>query len=190
MRHGVSFTTPFGTIGRSRLNLKSATPVRLTREQFLEVVARAPLVAIDLVIRDQNNRILLGYRVNEPARNKWFVPGGRIYKGESLEAAFERICENEIEERHAISEARFVGNFTHKYDTNTFLAPDITTHYIVLAYELRLTDSLKPTRMDQHTDFRWFAHQEVDPDLGGRIEPDVHEYVLPYFRTPSQMSEA
>jgi colanic acid biosynthesis protein WcaH len=59
----------------------------INKQQFLEVISRTPLVSIDLVIRDSKNRILLGRRVNEPARGKWFVPGSRILKDESLDDA-------------------------------------------------------------------------------------------------------
>lgn len=164
--------------------------MQLTSEEFLDVIARTPLVSIDLVIRDQKNRILLGRRANEPAKGKWFVPGGRIYKDESLADAFQRICAIEIEERHTQGEARFVGTFTHKYDTNVFLASGITTHYVVLAFELRLTDSFKLPTTTQHSEFRWFTQEEADPDLNRGTDPDVHQYVLAYFRDPSGMDEA
>ena len=65
--------------------------MHLSKKEFLEVITRTPLVSIDLVIRDPKNRILLGFRTNEPAKNKWFVPGGRIKKGENIEEAFKRV---------------------------------------------------------------------------------------------------
>ena len=49
--------------------------MRLDRSRFLEVVRDSPLVSIDLVVRDDAGRALLGYRVNAPARNTWFVSG-------------------------------------------------------------------------------------------------------------------
>jgi len=58
--------------------------MKLSKQDFMEVIERTPLVSIDLVIRDSKNRILLGRRKNEPAKGKWFVPGSRICKGESL----------------------------------------------------------------------------------------------------------
>jgi len=54
--------------------------MRLGREEFLEVVERAPLVSIDLIVRRGDGLVLLGRRTNEPAKDFWFVPGGRIYK--------------------------------------------------------------------------------------------------------------
>ena len=58
--------------------------VILDEARFLEVIDRAPLVSIDLVVVDPDQRVLCGWRVNQPARGFWFVPGGRILKGEAL----------------------------------------------------------------------------------------------------------
>jgi colanic acid biosynthesis protein WcaH len=55
------------------------------------VIRLAPLVSIDLIIRDGANRVLLGLRNNEPAKGYFFVPGGIILKDEPLADAFTRI---------------------------------------------------------------------------------------------------
>ena len=60
----------------------------LSNADFLTVVRLTPLVAIDLIVTDGNRRILLGHRRNRPAQGTWFVPGGRITKNETLDAAF------------------------------------------------------------------------------------------------------
>ncbi len=159
----------------------STKPRKLSNTEFLEVISRTPLVAIDLVIRDPENNILLGRRINEPAKGKWFVPGGRILKGESLEAAFERISVAEIGERHFRSEARLIGVFTHNYDTNYFLVDGVTTHYVVLAFELRVNKRFKISTSKQHDEFNWFSHRSQDSD--------IHEYTLAYFNHPSQMDK-
>ena len=35
---------------------------------ILDIIDKTPLVSIDLIIKDSNNRALLGYRNNHPAR--------------------------------------------------------------------------------------------------------------------------
>src|SRR3954466_13792753 len=54
----------------------------LSDAQFADVVRLAPLVSIDLVIRDPDGDVLVGLRTNAPAKGFWFVPGGRIRKNE------------------------------------------------------------------------------------------------------------
>lgn len=54
-----------------------------------------PLVAIDLIVRSEE-KVLLGRRTNEPAKGFFFVPGGRIFKGETARTAFQRITLAEL----------------------------------------------------------------------------------------------
>jgi colanic acid biosynthesis protein WcaH len=62
---------------------------------FKKFVASTPLVSIDLIVRDTQANILLGKRVNRPAKDFWFVPGGRVLKDETVEQAFIRLLEVE-----------------------------------------------------------------------------------------------
>ncbi len=63
----------------------------------------------------------------------------------------------------------------------------ISTHYIVLAFELRLADSLKVMETAQHNEYKWFAIE--DTDASESSDPDVHKNVLEYFKVPSMMNE-
>ncbi|HGT8289544.1 TPA: GDP-mannose mannosyl hydrolase, partial [Escherichia coli] len=50
--------------------------------KFREVIQLTPLISIDLLIENENGEYLFGLRNNRPAKNKFFVPGGRIRKNE------------------------------------------------------------------------------------------------------------
>jgi colanic acid biosynthesis protein WcaH len=113
--------------------LNEETVMTLGERDFLEVVERTPLVSIDLVVQDRAGRVLLGRRTREPAKNTWFVPGGRIRKNETLDAAFSRITAAELGAPLARSQARLLGVYTHLYETNFAEAAGIGTHYVVLA---------------------------------------------------------
>lgn len=58
--------------------------MRLSDEDFLNIIDKTPLIAIDLIIKNPDGDVLLGKKLNEPAKDKWFVPGGRILKNESI----------------------------------------------------------------------------------------------------------
>ena len=150
--------------------------MRLGRGEFLEVVERTPLVSIDLIVRREDGRVLLGKRTNEPAKGCWFVPGGRILKDERIEAAFGRVCEAELGRAFSIGDARFVGVFEHLYPANFAEKPGVTTHYVVLAYELRAHGLPEKLPADQHGEFDWF-----DPARILKTE-SVHENTKAYFR--------
>ncbi|STJ10662.1 GDP-L-fucose synthetase [Escherichia coli] len=61
---------------------------------------------------------LLGKRTNRPAQGYWFVPGGRVQKDETLEAAFERLTMAELGLRLPITAGQFYGVWQHFYDDN------------------------------------------------------------------------
>ncbi|WP_233800114.1 GDP-mannose mannosyl hydrolase [Paraburkholderia sp. HP33-1] len=149
----------------------------LTRSDLLNVVRLTPLIAIDLIVSDADGRILLGHRRNRPARDSWFVPGGRIQKHETLDAAFARITDAELGlENLTRSAARFEGVFEHHYSDNFAAEPHVSTHYIVLAYALPLTSAAPIGRLDQHSAYLWLAPTEL------LARADVHENTKAYFR--------
>ncbi len=63
----------------------------LRQEDFATVVRSTPLVSLDFIVENSRGEFLLGKRTNRPAQGYWFVPGGRVQKDETLEAAFERL---------------------------------------------------------------------------------------------------
>lgn len=154
-----------------------AAPV-LPFSQFLEVVERTPLVSIDLIISNAEDEVLLGLRRNQPAAGFWFVPGGRILKNETLDAAFLRLTQAELGVAIPRSAAQQQGVYEHFYSTNAGLVEGFGTHYVVLAYQLRLTpEELQLPLGDQHQKYRWQAKSAI-------LEDDsVNKHTKDYFRT-------
>jgi len=58
--------------------------MHLDDKKFLEIADLSPLVSIDLIVYNDKNKVLLGKRANRPAKDYWFVPGGRIRKNEKI----------------------------------------------------------------------------------------------------------
>jgi colanic acid biosynthesis protein WcaH len=149
---------------------------RIDDADFAHVVRYAPLVSIDLLISDPANRFLLGLRSNEPARNTLFVPGGRVRKNERLAAAFSRILLTETGVSADLSEAEFAGVYEHFYETSHLGGAAYGTHYVSIAYLLRLDSPAKITIDDQHSATRWLTASEL------LSAPDVHHYTKAFFQ--------
>jgi colanic acid biosynthesis protein WcaH len=144
----------------------------LEGEVFKTVIENTPLVSVDLIVM-YKGRILLGKRVNKPAKGYWFTLGGRVLKNERIKDAIGRIAQMELG-RELASTPRFIGVFEHLYDDSIFDA--VSTHYVNLAYEVELSD-LPDLPKEQHSDYRWF-------DLDGLMQSEeVHPYVKDYFST-------
>jgi colanic acid biosynthesis protein WcaH len=149
---------------------------RVSDDIFRPIVRWAPLVSLDLIIKDPAGRVLVGLRTNQPAKGWYFVPGGVIRKNETIEDAFTRILQVETGFRAALDAARLLGVFQHFYPTNRFEDPGYGTHYVVLAYELPLPCGLEVITDAQHTGFKWMSGAELISAA------DVHENTRAYLR--------
>jgi len=150
-------------------------PQPLDPKTFAVVVKSTPLVSIDLLVQDQQGRYLLGQRKNRPAQGFLFVPGGRVFKGETLDVAFLRLTQAELGRPLPRANATFSGLYEHLYDDNVF-GEDFGTHYVVLAHALPPLD-LGPSDLprEQHGDYRWMSPEQI------RQDPRVHRYTKAYF---------
>lgn len=154
---------------------------KLGREEFLKVVRVAPLVSVDIVVQDAEGRALMGLRSNEPAKGFWFVPGGRILKGERIAEAFERVVAEELGCKVSFGNARFLGVFQHFWDTNFAGEPGVSTHYVSLAYWLKLPEGAAIHGDPQHAELKWLPVEEA---LG---DDRVHAYTKEFLAAARQM---
>lgn len=172
-------------------------PTPLPPDEFARVVRGTQLVSVDVLLFDNEGRVLLGKRTHEPAKDSWFTPGGRVYKNECLDAAVKRVISAEVAPPSATARPRYTlhGVYRHLYDTNFSPTPyAFGTDYINFAYVLKaaehynaadgtlqriegLTQTLGEgdPHGEQHTAFRWFAVEDL------LIDPEVHHYVKCYF---------
>jgi colanic acid biosynthesis protein WcaH len=61
---------------------------------YSEIKTKIPLPCVDLLVV-YKGQLLLMLRNNAPAKDLWFTPGGRVYKGETLEQAAQRLLKEE-----------------------------------------------------------------------------------------------
>jgi len=157
-------------------------PRFLDHAELNTVIRLAPLISIDLVIRNGRDEVLLGLRKNEPAKGLFFVPGGMILKNERLVDAFARLVKTETDHAATLDDARLIGVFEHFYDSNRSGNGGYGTHYVVLGYELLWPSAAVPRPDDQHSELRWWPVAEL------LASDRVHENAKAYFRpraTPS-----
>ena len=149
--------------------------MKLPADDFQTIVRNAPLVSIDLVITDSLDCCLLGRRQNRPAKGTMFVPGGRILKNESIGSAFKRILLAEAGHRiNEQDEQYLLGVYEHFYD-DSFWDEKISTHYIVLAYRIKLRTRFLEKLDKQHDLLEWLSIDEL------LSRSEVHKNVKAYF---------
>ncbi len=141
---------------------------------FKTVIENTPLISIDFIIKNNEGKYLLGKRVNKPAKNYWFTLGGRVFKNEKIEDAIKRLSSKEFNQEITINDVKFHGIFEHFYK-DSFVDNSISTHYIVLAYELKLNDNIKFPK-DEHNEYKYYSKKEI---LSNTY---IHKHVKDYFK--------
>ncbi|PIT86324.1 MAG: hypothetical protein COU33_03795 [Candidatus Magasanikbacteria bacterium CG10_big_fil_rev_8_21_14_0_10_43_6] len=144
---------------------------------FQNTVQYFPTVSINLVIQNAAGEFLFVKRKNNPAKGLYWIPGGRIFAGESLAVAAKRILFGEV---GIDQEIDFVSHvFAEEiFDTTAFDAEDFAlytkdthhVHYLATAAYVRLTQEATITLDSQSSDFLWT-----------KKIPNKHPYVVYYF---------
>ena len=136
----------------------------LSKEKFKIVVENTPLFAIDLVVMNEEQKILVGLRLNRPAKDFWFVPGGRVFKNETLRNAFTRISKNELGCEQSIDQAQLIGLYEHFY-SDSAASKKLSTHYINAAHLIKVkASSLELPFGGQHQNYKWLESDELEED--------------------------
>ncbi|ENM2866639.1 GDP-mannose mannosyl hydrolase [Citrobacter koseri] len=149
--------------------------MKLELALFKTIIENTPLISVDLVIINKQGQVLLGQRQNRPAKDFWFVPGGRIYKDETFRNAFSRLTAEELNLDVSLEQGLFLGVFEHFYNDN-ITGTDFSTHYVVHGYQLNIeVDEQHQFPDSQHRVFKWFEPEELF------ASNDVHQYTKNYF---------
>lgn len=64
-------------------------------EHYQQIIEVLPILCVDVVVKNSRGEILLIKRDNEPRQGEWWVIGGRVLKGETLEQAVIRKVQEE-----------------------------------------------------------------------------------------------
>jgi colanic acid biosynthesis protein WcaH len=68
----------------------------IPKKTYRNIVDAMPILCVDAIIRNDQGQVLLVKRTNEPLKGEWWVPGGRVYKGEGLEDSIQRKIKEEL----------------------------------------------------------------------------------------------
>ena len=132
----------------------------LDSADFKAVVENTPLVSIDFCIICDGN-LLLGLRNNEPVKDVWFTPGGRILKNEAWARSLKRIAQSELGlEVEGLEHFRLMGVWDHFYKNSAF-DESISTHYVNLPHYICMEFRPGLKLDEQHNGMAWFDLEDV-----------------------------
>ncbi len=67
----------------------------MSSEKYSETLGLMPILCVDLALRAPGGYILVK-RLRAPAKGRWWVPGGRVLRGESVSEAARRKAKEEL----------------------------------------------------------------------------------------------
>ena len=86
-----------------------------------------PQIAVGAVVFNSAGEVLLVKRKNEPSKNMWTIPGGRIQAGETLSQAVEREIFEETALKIKVGEIVYTFELIEKNDDGK-----MKFHYIII----------------------------------------------------------
>jgi colanic acid biosynthesis protein WcaH len=129
---------------------------------YNQIIKSIPIVCVDAFIVSEN-KILLLKRNNEPAKNEWWVPGGRVLLNETLIDGILRKVKDETNLTiDVVSELGF---------TETIFENKHTINICFLAKSLDSTIVLN----EEHSDWKWFDIDNLPTEIDDRLRKKILE---------------
>jgi colanic acid biosynthesis protein WcaH len=137
-------------------------------KEYENMLDKLPICCIDIILKNKKGDFLILKRSNEPAKEKWWIPGGRIYKNENFEIAAKR----KIKEETGLDSFNFktLGVVETIFDTGPF---GKSVHTINVMGYLE-TDEVDVIMDKQSEHYRWLS--KIDNTY------KLHEEIIKYLR--------
>lgn len=142
------------------LNKEIINPqVGLPDEVFYFISSITPLVNVDLLIKDEKGRMLLGWRDDKYAGQGWHILGGIVRFKESLETRVRRVAESEIGAKIKFDSVPIAINQVISKDY------EIRGHFISILYKCFLPATFVPKNKNlKETDAGFLKWHDTCPD--------------------------
>lgn len=140
----------------------------IPQEIYNLIISNIPIVCVDICIVKEN-KILLVKRKDAPAKGEYWIPGGRLFKGESLEECALRKAYEEVGLRCKIIKKMLVESTVFNDGPN-----EIPVHSVNIAFQLKPEED--KVCLDSHSDdYYWFTLNEEIPQY-------FHPYIVNCFK--------
>ena len=137
-------------------------------EEYREILEKLAIPCVDVVIENELGEILMIKRDNEPAKNQWWFPGGRIFKRETIKDAAIRKIQEEV--GLEISDVAIVGAYETIFDEGPF-GIETGTHSVnvLVKGSVKSFDNLKTN--GDHSEAKFF--KEVDENWHSYLKEGI-----------------
>ena len=130
-------------------------------EDFKKALQSLPISCVDIVVRNNKNKVLLMKRKEKPAEGEWWFPGGRIFKNEKIIDTIARKLKDEV----GLNEYCYpeqIGTFETIFDDGPFeqQSHTINTTYLVDLIDISKMQTEVSINEKYSSDYRWVDGNE------------------------------
>jgi ADP-ribose pyrophosphatase YjhB (NUDIX family) len=128
----------------------------IPEDLYAEVLHWMPICCVDTLIT-RGNRFLLTLRRHQPQAGHWWIQGGRLRKGESLEDAAKRTAKGET--GLDVTLLACLGTFSTAFDSSAHA--NATTHTVNTTFLGSVSEANGDPQVDSaHDEYRWWPMDE------------------------------
>lgn len=115
-------------------------------------------VGVAVVLRNKDNKILLGYRNSSLGKHTWELPGGKVKFGENTKATAKRELKEETDIDIEMSDLVLYGVSDTMFD--------VDLHYVTIIYEAKnWSGSVKIMEPEKSVVWAWFDTDHLPEEL-------------------------
>ena len=137
----------------------------IPEEDYKKILDFVPVACVDIVVV-LGDKFLMGKRINEPARGAWWIPGGRVFKGEILEETAVRKISEELGVVANTNDFTFLTGKETMFENSA--VEGVSSHTINSVFVLKLNEEPEVNlNASDFSEVRWF----------GEIDENFHPYL-------------
>jgi colanic acid biosynthesis protein WcaH len=124
----------------------------IEEEDYIKIMQTIPVVCVDALIQNKKQEFLLVKRDNEPLKGKFWMPGGRLHKGETSEQGVIRKIKQELGVNCRV--IKCLGHFEEFFD-KVAQVDDCSFHAVSIVFLIELES--EDIELDsQSSEWKWF----------------------------------
>jgi colanic acid biosynthesis protein WcaH len=124
----------------------------IPQEEYTRIQAVLPILCVDCIIVYEQKCLLLR-RTKEPAKGQYWFPGGRVFKGETIQDAALRKAREEV--NLDCRYEKFISVEETIFEKNQYMDGDI--HTVNICSQLSIQESSDVKMDTSHDDFIWLG---------------------------------
>ena len=119
---------------------------------YAQITKVLPILCVDVVVQNSMGEYLLVKRANEPLKDQWWVVGGRVLKGETLEQAAVRKVREEVGLK--VDFVKPIGYYEDTFGTNPFGLSTLL-HSVSTVFSAMVDDQQQVRLDSQSTEWKY-----------------------------------